>query len=108
MHEDKKNNNFRRLEVFHWQYAPRIQNEGIALLLAAICQPLPAMQICPTDSFSKDGQWRFQGNISLSSVNLSGTLSESKRESYDDKCVIFSDAKFRSTLSRKLKMPNKS
>jgi len=45
-----KKNNFLRLEVFHWQYAPRIQKEGKALLLAAVCQPLPAMQICPTDS----------------------------------------------------------
>jgi len=108
MHEDKKNNNFLRLEVFHWQYAPRIQNEGRALLLAMICQPLPAMQICSTDNFNKDGQWRFLGNIRLSSVNLSGTLSESKRESYDDKCVIFVDARFRSTLSQKSRMPNKS
>ena len=108
MHEDKKNNHFLRLEVFHWQYAPRIQNEGRALLLAAICQPLPAKQICPTDSFSKDGQWRFQGNIRLSSVNLSGTLSESKREYYDDKYVIFADARSRSTFSRKFRMSKKS
>ena len=108
MHEDRRNNNFLRLEVLRWQYAGRIQKEGRALLLAAICQPLPAMQICPTDSFSKDGQWRFQSNIRLSSVNLSGTFSESKRECYEDKYVIFVDVRSRSTLSRMLRMPKKS
>jgi hypothetical protein len=101
MYEDKKNNNFHRLEVFRWQYAPRIQNEGRALLLSAICQPVRVMQICPTDSFSKEGQWRFQCNISLSCVNLSVTLSESKREWCKDKFVNFVDATSRSTLSRK-------
>jgi hypothetical protein len=74
MHVDKKND-FLQLEVFHWQYVPRIQNEGAALLLVAICQCLPAMQICPTVSPTKEGQWRIQDNTRLNSVNCNGKLS---------------------------------
>jgi hypothetical protein len=93
MHEDKKNNNFLQLDLFLWQYAPRIQNEGKALLLVAICQCLPAMQICPTVNSSRDGQWRIEGSPRLNSVNVNGNVSESKRECYKDKYVTFVDVR---------------